>query len=75
MEQELFKLAAGNSLWAALFVVLFLYTIYDSRHREKNYQTVIHENQGIIKELSNKFGVVEDIKNDVSYIKDELKRR
>lgn len=75
MEQELFKLAAGNGVWAALFVALFLYTIYDSRHREKNYQTVIHENQSIIKELSTKFGVVEDIKQDVSYIKDELKRR
>ena len=75
MEQELFKLAAGNSLWAALFVVLFLYTIYDSRHREKNYQVVIHENQNIISELSNKFGVVEDIKQDVCYIKDEFKRR
>ncbi|MDR7870297.1 MAG: BhlA/UviB family holin-like peptide [Tissierellaceae bacterium] len=75
MEQELFKLAAGNSLWAALFVSLFLYTIYDSRHREKQYQTVIHENQNIIKELSVKFGVVEDIQSDVSYIKDELKRR
>jgi len=75
MEQELFKLAAGNGIWAALFVLLFLYTIYDSRNREKNYQCVIEENQSIIKELSNKFGVVEDIKNDVSYIKDELKRR
>lgn len=75
MEQELFKLAAGNGIWAALFVALFLYTIYDSRHREKNYQIVIHENQEIIKELSQKFGVVEDIQSDVSYIKDELKRR
>lgn len=75
MENELFKLAANNSVWAALFVVLFLYTIYDSRHREKNYQSTIQDNQEIIKELSTKFGVVEDIKSDVSYIKDELKRR
>ena len=36
MEQELFKLAAGNSIWAALFVLLFLYTIYDSRQRAKS---------------------------------------
>lgn len=75
MEQELFKLAAGNSLWAALFVLLFLYTIYDSRQREKNYQVVIHENQEIIKELSTKDGMIETIQKDVSYIKDKLERR
>lgn len=75
MEQELFKLAANNSLWAALFVLLFLYTIYDSRQREKNYQIVIHENQEIIKELSTKDGMIETIQKDVSYIKDKLERR
>lgn len=75
MEQELFKLDSGNGVWAALFVVLFLHTIYDSRHREKNYQCVIHEKQVIIKELSSKFIVVETIQKDVCDIKDELKRR
>ena len=75
MEQELFKLAAGNGIWTALFVTLFLYTIYDSRTREKNYQMVIHENQEIIKELSTRDGVLENIQKDVSYIKSELKRR
>lgn len=75
MEKELLKMAANNGIWTLLFVVLFLYTIYDSKHREKDYQCVIKENQSIIKELSQKFGVVEDIQSDVSYIKDELKRR
>lgn len=75
MEQELFKLAAGNGIWTALFVALFLYTIYDSRQREKNYQVVIHENQEIIKELSTKDGMIETIQKDVSYIKDKLERR
>lgn len=31
MEQELFKLDVGNSIWADLFVLLFHYTILDSR--------------------------------------------
>lgn len=74
MDQELFKLATSNGIWAALFVVLFLYTIYDSRHREKNYQSTIQDNHKIIQELSEKFGVVEDIKQDVSFIKNELRR-
>lgn len=82
MEGELFKLATSNGIWAALYVFLFIYVLYDSKNREKKYiereekyQETIYENQTIIKELSKKFGVVETIQKDVSYIKDELKRR
>ncbi|MBE6081287.1 bacteriocin [Acidilutibacter cellobiosedens] len=75
MEQQLFKLAAGNGIWSALFVFLFLYVLYDSKKRESKYQETIKENQDIIKELSQKFGIVEDIQNDVTCIKDELKNK
>lgn len=75
MEKSLMDLAAANGLWAALFVFLFIYVLYDSRRREGKYQETIQENQLIIKELSDKFGIVDSIKSDVSYIKDELKRR
>ena len=82
MEGELFKLATSNGIWAALYVFLFIYVLYDSKNREnkyiereEKYQETIYENQTIIKELSKKFGVVETIQKDVSYIKDELKRR
>jgi uncharacterized protein YktB (UPF0637 family) len=75
MEGELFKLAAGNGIWAALYVFLFLYVLYDSKNREKKYQLTIQENQAIIKELSQKLGIVEDIQKDVSDIKNELNRR
>ena len=82
MEKTLMDLAAANGLWAALYVFLFIYVLYDSKNREKKYiereekyQVTIYENQAIIKELSKKFGIVEDIQKDVSFIKDELKRR
>ena len=75
MEQTLLDLAAANGLWAALYVFLFLYVLYDSRNREKKYQLTIQENQAIIKELSQKLGIVEDIQRDVVDIKEELKRR
>lgn len=82
MEGELFKLATSNGIWAALYVFLFIYVLYDSKNREKKYiereekyQETIYENQAIIKELSKKFGIVEDIQKDVSFIKDELNRR
>lgn len=82
MEKTLMDLATSNGIWAALYVFLFIYVLYDSKNREKKYiereekyQETIYENQTIIKELSKKFGVVENIQKDVSYIKDELKRR
>ena len=59
MEQTLLDLAAANGLWAALYVFLFIYVLYDSRNREKKYQITIQENQAIIKELSQKLGIVE----------------
>lgn len=75
MEQTLLDLAAANGLWAALYVFLFIYVLYDSRNREKKYQITIQENQTIIKELSQRLRIVEDIQRDVVDIREELKRR
>lgn len=75
MEGELFKLAAANGLWATLFVFLFLYVLYDTKRREQKYQDTIKENQSIINKLTEKFGILENVQKDVSYIKDELNRR
>ena len=74
MEEQLLKLAAGNGIWATLFVVLFLYTIYDSRHREKKYQQTIEDNQKIIQGLSSEISTeVHDISGDVTEIKQDVK--
>ena len=75
MEGTLMELAAANGIWAALFVFLFIYVLYDSRRRENKYQKMIEENQNIIKELSGRFGILESVQKDVSDIKADLKRR
>lgn len=75
MEKSLMDLAAANGIWAALYVFLFIYVLYDSRNREKKYQATIEKNQSIIEELSQKLGVVDNIQDDVSFIKVELQRR
>jgi hypothetical protein len=67
MENILLELGAANGLWATLFVCLFLYTIYDSRKREKEYQ-------GIIGKLSDTINVdLHSVKEDIKDIKEELK--
>ena len=75
MENTLMELAAANGIWAALFVFLFIYVLYDSRRRENKYQKTIEENQSIIKELSDRFGILESVQKDESDIKADLKRR
>ena len=75
MEEQLLKLAASNGIWATLFVVLFLYTIYDSRHREKKYQQTIEENQKIIQGLSSEIKTeIQRTKEDVGEIKQDVKQ-
>jgi len=75
MEEQLLKLAASNGIWATLFVVLFLYTIYDSRHRESKYQQTIEKNQEIIQGLSNDIKCdVKDTRGDISEIKQDVKQ-
>ena len=75
MEKVLFDLASANGIWATLYVFLFIYVLYDTKDREKKYQTMIKENQKIIQELSKNLGVVNDIRDDVLEIKAKLKSR
>jgi len=75
MEESLFNLALKDGIWAALFVVLFIYTLVDSRKREQKLQQVIDENQKIIADALKKMDVIENIHDDVQIIKSEVIRR
>ena len=59
---ELMQLAAGQGLGYALFVFLLIYVLKTTGDREKRYQDLLDT-------LGGKFGVVEDIKEDVREIK------
>ena len=72
METSLFELAAKDGLWAALYVFLFIYTLFDSRRREKELQQTIRENQKIISETVEKLNIVEDMQKDIKDIKAEV---
>ncbi|KNF07841.1 protein of unknown function DUF2762 [Gottschalkia purinilytica] len=65
MEQEIIKVALSQGLWAVLFVVMLFYVLRENSKRETNYQD-------IIKELSEKFNIVEDVKEDVREIKKKI---
>ena len=68
--QEIISVIISNGIFAILFVYLFYYQLRDSKRREEKYQKTIEQ-------LSEHLGVIEQINEDVEYLKDVVtpKRR
>ena len=71
MENEIFKLASTQGIWALLSVILIFYILkaqekrdIKQEEREKNYQVIINS-------LMEKFNILED---DITDIKDKLSK-
>ena len=64
-EQEIVKMAASQGFFAMLFTALLFYVLKENSKREGRYQDIINE-------LTEKFGVVEDIREDVKKIKQKV---
>ena len=62
MWEEILQVAISNGVWAVLFVALLIYQLKDSAQREEKYQQTIEV-------LTQKYKVVEDIKQDIDEIK------
>lgn len=69
MEAEILKMAASQSasqgFFAVLFVSLLFYVLRENSRREAKYQSIINE-------LTAKFDVVNDIREDVKQIKNKI---
>ena len=74
MENEVLKIMLSQGSWAVLFVWLLFDTRKEGKTREEKLQNIIIKNQEVIKELAEKFDVVEDIKKDVTEIKNKLEK-
>lgn len=68
MWSDVFNLAVTNGIFACLFVALLVYQLRDSAKREAKYQNTIET-------LSTKLNTVDEIKNDVTEIKECLKTK
>lgn len=62
MWNDVFNVAVTNGIFAVMFVALLVYVLKDSRKRESKYQSIIDA-------LSHKLNTVDEIKQDVSEIK------
>lgn len=67
MEQTIISSAATQGLWALLFVMLLFYVLRTNEKRELRLQDIINK-------LTDKFDILQDVKNDVDDIKDYIRR-
>ena len=72
LEQALIEAATTQGIWVLLFVLLFLYTIKNNEKlvekqdkREENYQKLLSD-------MTEKYAVVEDIRNSVDEIQKKV---
>ena len=74
LEQALIEAATTQGIWVLLFISLFLYTIKNNEklvekqdQREVNYQKLISD-------MTEKYAVVEDIRNSVDEIQKKMEQ-
>ena len=65
LEQALIEAATTQGIWVLLFVSLFMYTIKNNEKREENYQKLLSD-------MTEKYAVVEDIRNSVDEIQKKV---
>ncbi|MEG1285358.1 MAG: BhlA/UviB family holin-like peptide [Romboutsia sp.] len=75
MESELFKVATSQGVWAALSVVLIFYILKAQEKRDLKQDEREKSYQDIIFRLTDKFNLIEDVKNDVQEIKDYVLKK
>lgn len=64
--KEIISIVVSNGVFAVLFVWLFCYQLKDSSKREAKYQQTIEQ-------LTSHLQILDDVKQDISDIKDYLK--
>lgn len=72
MENEIIKLASSQGIWAALSVALIFYVIKTQDKRDLRQEEREQSYQKIISSLTDKLNIVEDVKKDVSEIKQHV---
>lgn len=70
MEDFFLEIASSNGIWAALSLALIFFIIRAQEKRDAKQDEREQNYQKIIEELTQKFKIIEDVKDDVEKIKD-----
>lgn len=69
MEKEILTAAVSQGIWAVLSIFLLFYILKAQEKRDINQEKREQSYQDIISKLTDKFGVMDDVKKDVEFIK------
>lgn len=69
MESALLEAATTQGIWVILFVSLFIYTIRRYEAMEEKQEQRENEYQKLLNELTEKFSILTEIKEDIDEIK------
>jgi len=70
MEEKVFELAATQGIWAVLTIGLIFYILRSQEKRDQRQEERETKYQQVIASLTDKLNLVEDVKKDVTEIKD-----
>lgn len=69
MEKEILTAALSQGIWAVLSVFLLFYILRTQEKRDQKQEEREQNYQDIISKLTDKLGIVDEVKKDVEYIK------
>lgn len=75
MEQKIIELASSQGIWAVLSMILIFYILKNQEKRDMKQEERESRFQQIIIELTDKLGIIEDVKDTVIEIKDCLSNK
>ena len=72
MENEIFKMAVQQGIWAVLFVFILIYVLKEQKERDEKAGEREANYQGIIAKLTDRLKAIDDIGEDVKEIKNKI---
>lgn len=69
MEKEILTAALSQGVWAVLSVFLLFYILRAQEKRDQKQEEREQNYQDILSKLTDKLGIVDEVKKDVEYIK------
>lgn len=75
MQSDIIKIASTQGLWAILTVILIFYILKSQEKIDEKQEKRGKNYQNIISKLTDKFNIMEGVKNDVDEIKSYIFRK
>ena len=72
MENEIFKMAVQQGLWAVLFIFILVYVLKEQKERDEKAGEREANYQSIIAKLTDRLKAMDDIGEDVKEIKNKI---